>query len=105
MAFGSAALAYGTRKVGGVTQIYRTTTASAKSVAGKFRTMVANNWSQQAQRPITQEEVDIPYQAMEDIEAERYAQEVEENYRYDDMTKYTEKPYIYTLLEIKTFCD
>ena len=96
MAVGSAALAYGTRKVGGFTQVYRTTTASAKNVATRFRTVVADNWSRVAQRPISEEEVDIPYQAMEDIEGEPSSAWLEEAAkdarRERNMTRYEEKP-------------
>ena len=70
-------MAYGLRKLGGVTQIYRTTTASARNVATRFREVVANNWSQQAQRSISEEEIDVPYRAMED-EAEPSASWMEE---------------------------
>ena len=96
MAFGAAGTAYGVRKVGGVTQIYRTTTASAKSVAAKFRTVVANNWSRQVQRPITED--DIPYQAMED-EGEPLNEWLEKSVRERNMTTYQENGEKYSPME------
>ena len=96
MAFGAAGTAYGVRKVGGVTQIYRTTTASAKNVATRFRTVVADNWSRVAQRPITED--DIPYQAMED-EGEPLNEWLEKSVRERNMTTYQENGDKYSPME------
>ena len=96
MAFGAAGTAFLTRKVGGVTYIYRTTKASANSVASKFRTVLADNWSRVARRPISEAEVDIPYQAMEDIPAQQSSEWIEKivrkKFRESRLTRYTENP-------------
>ena len=96
MAFGAAGTAFLTRKVGGVTYIYRTTKASANSVASKFRTVLADNWSRVARRPISEAEVDIPYQEMEDIPAQQSSEWIEKivrkKFRESRLTRYTENP-------------
>ena len=68
MAFTAVGAALGIRKMGGLIQIYRTTTASAKSVASKFRRVVADKFSAAARRNASEDEVDMEYHAMEDAE-------------------------------------